>query len=810
MNNPSPSIDTTSRTWLVIFFLIIAPMSLHAEDLLDVDVFRPQSRQTLVDWDASSTEVAQVMMLQQTPTLLPPISMAPSVRATAPSRALYSSVFQSEELRPSALGRVSFLSTGLNLDTVRGEEGFFRATSDVGDLLGVSPQVISVSAQKKTPVVTDPRVRSMSLSSFGASGSHWVPARADLDTVLSKIDSRLIDQATVISGPYSSLYGPGFQFIDFDLAHSPRYHDGFEIHGQSSVEGHSNGGQFFGQQSVLAGDDSWGVRGTFTYRKGSDYQSGDGTDFAASYGWRQWYVAYGEDFGDGRSIEFNFLRLDQSDVEFPGYVFDIDDLATDGLSLTFHDDHSQIADRTASELWYNRTRFVGNAQNPAKRKQFPILGELDYQATTDVDSLSTGFRQGLTWESRDQYSLSMGGDLRFIQQELNEIADGLTLSLDPFDNRNSPIPESFSLNPGLFLEYQESVTDYTDLKFGARLDLLQTDVISDQLASTPVGNEAFTSATFQQIVGTDDYENTFFLLSSHAGLSHELSENSTGGLKLGYAERAPTLTDLYAAQPFLLLLQNGLNNVTGDPQLEKEKMFQFDISLDYKNSMVNTGIRGFHAWVFDYVTYENIGVVRQNPLAPVSQVNLRSVNTDLATLSGFEAFGELFSTTRVTPFATMRYVDGRDRTRSGEFATRPGDSGIETAKVAGLSRGNFSGISGASAEPLPGISPLESRIGVRIRNSAKTELWNVEVATRIVDNQDRVASSLLESSTPGFTLWDLRGTLRPSLTRDWLIIAGIENFTNKNYREHLDYRSLAGQSVLQPGVNFYLGTDINY
>ncbi|MCS7471579.1 serine/threonine-protein kinase [Stieleria sp. ICT_E10.1] len=81
---------------------------------------------------------------------------------------------------------------------------------------------------------------------------------------------------------------------------------------------------------------------------------------------------------------------------------------------------------------------------------------------------------------------------------------------------------------------------------------------------------------------------------------------------------------------------------------------------------------------------------------------------------------------------------------------------------------------------------------------------------RIVDNQDRVATSLLENKTPGFTVYDVRGTCRPRSLSGLLFVFGIENFTDKTYREHLDFRSLSGVSVFQPGLNAYFGTDWNY
>ena len=109
-------------------------------------------------------------------------------------------------------------------------------------------------------------------------------------------------------------------------------------------------------------------------------------------------------------------------------------------------------------------------------------------------------------------------------------------------------------------------------------------------------------------------------------------------------------------------------------------------------------------------------------------------------------------------------------------------------------------------EPLPGIAPLESRVGVRWHEPSQQPRWAVELSARIVDNQDRVASSLLERESAGFTTYDLRGYWHA--TDRLLLVAGFENFTDKQYREHLDLRT--GQGVFQPGVNFYSGIELRY
>ena len=134
----------------------------------------------------------------------------------------------------------------------------------------------------------------------------------------------------------------------------------------------------------------------------------------------------------------------------------------------------------------------------------------------------------------------------------------------------------------------------------------------------------------------------------------------------------------------MFLLQNGQNTVTGDPRLSQERAWQVDLGLACEYCRLRGGINGFHAWVFDYITFENLNVFRAPPAGQVEQVSLKYVNTDLATLAGFELFAECDVNDWLTPFATLKYVEGRDHTRNGHFATRrasavsPGPRGSRT------------------------------------------------------------------------------------------------------------------------------------
>jgi iron complex outermembrane receptor protein len=168
------------------------------------------------------------------------------------------------------------------------------------------------------------------------------------------------------------------------------------------------------------------------------------------------------------------------------------------------------------------------------------------------------------------------------------------------------------------------------------------------------------------------------------------------------------------------------------------------------------------------------------------------VNTDNAFLAGFEVYGEADVQPSVTSFATVSYFEGRDLSRDESSRTvggGPGRSGV-------FDRGH---------ESLPGITRLESRVGLRFHDPSPTQNWGLELSARIVDDQDRVATSLEEIETPGFTTYNVSFFKRSG---QWLFTAGVENFTDKYYREHLDYRS--GRGVFRPGINFYSGVELTY
>jgi len=78
----------------------------------------------------------------------------------------------------------------------------------------------------------------------------------------------------------------------------------------------------------------------------------------------------------------------------------------------------------------------------------------------------------------------------------------------------------------------------------------------------------------------------------------------------------------------------------------------------------------------------------------------------------------------------------------------------------------------------------------------------------MADTQHGVESTLPERPTPGFVVVDLRSVWQIS---EWLTpLAGVENLTDEDYREHFDFAASGGRTVQRPGVNFYFGSQLIY
>jgi outer membrane receptor protein involved in Fe transport len=690
-------------------------------------------------------------------------------------------------------------------DIVTGGEAVTRAATDVGDLLGKSLGGLGVEIQRRTPIINDPRVRGYQGGQVisTADGAYFFPARPDLDTIVSRIDSTLVDNVVVIKGPYTVRRGPGFSFIDIETLGTPRY-DCFEGHGSTSVTYKTNGAGWSGRQAVWGGGPDWGFRVGWDVLASGDYVTGAGVTEPSSYNMQNLDFALGADFTENLSAEFKYFRTMQRDVLFPGALTDLNSLITDAFTTRVVLKEADFF-RSSLDMWYNHTSFDGDNLRGSKRAFLPFLNDLGAGAplppngillppgsgltlnlVTSGDNNSWGFRNATTFGRDKAFQITGGWDFRYTSQALNEF-DTFFLQTVPGTpgqvTYNFPIPRSRQIDPGLFLDTSVPVGERLNLKAGARVDFVDTAIqqpVNIAQPPLPFPNVVSNAINADTLLALTDLgpnalaERHFNVFSGFATGDFKLTEEVSVLAAYGHSELPPSLVQLYGDGPFLTLLQNGGTFVVGgNPSLLTAVLNQGDLGIKADYEKFRAGLYGYYAWIHDYVTF-----VRLASISVPGLPGYRFINTPQATLAGFEAYTDFDLCDWLTPFATLVYCDGRDL---------------------------------HAHEPLPGIYPLDGRAGFRIHDPAKRSRWAVEFSARMVAGQDQVATSLLEVPTSGFTIFNIRSYWQ---VRDNLLFtAGFENLGNRNYQEHFDARFNAvtfNNAVFQPGFNFYAGFRWNY
>ncbi len=688
-------------------------------------------------------------------------------------------VYRLEQQRQSMASSSTQIASGAETQ-IAGNEG------DTAGFLQASNTVQSVQVQRRSPVALEPNMRGFKAGQIYTqiNGVYWMPARRDLDTMLNKIDPHLIRDAIVTAGPHGLRYGPGLGFIAIERESTPRHEGGFQTQFDTQASVRTNGSQLYGRETFSGGGKDWGFRLSYGHRTGNDYRAGSGLRIPSSYNRRDALGEFSYDVNPHQRIDFAYQRIDLTDTDFAGQFFDVNSLWTNAFELRIVDDDPCAPwTQLSVEAWYNRTRFDGDTSNKAN-PDFPVIERVNFaldqefaepagtfglEGATEGATSSAGGRVGVVLGDLDGSHLRVGTDFRNLDQNIRE---DYTLTPDPDPQQPTPLswytnmPDSWMTDTGLYAEWLTPLSEAWRVSLGGRADLIGSRARAADLrdgSSLPSDEEALSQ------------DETLYAFSLTNRL--KLNKHWTLLADFGHSQRPATLIERYADGLFLSLVQSGFSRMIGDPTLNPERNFQLDVAVraDYERWRGKAGF--FHAWVHDYITYEDDTVV-QFAAARL----LRFANTSLATLSGFELSGEFDLMPRLAAFGQMAYVEGQDE-----------DLGA----------------------PLPSIPPLNSRVGLRLHDRCRARRWQVECSARIVLEQDRLgairlqgAPTVLEERTPGFTVWDLAAYYH--CTDNFSLVAGIDNVFDKNYQEHLDLR-LDGPAgfaapptrVLSPGFTPY-------
>jgi outer membrane receptor protein involved in Fe transport len=726
---------------------------------------------------------------------------------------------------------VSGTETTLNIDSSN-----LPAPTSTGDLLRNAP---SVQLRRTSAINLDPRVRGYHSQQISASaaGVPQLKTRVDIDSLFSQVDPALVTRLSVVDGPYSSIWGPGFAFLTADLYAANSY-DTPQIHERSYFGQDSNGGNLAWQQSIWGGGPGWGVYSSYVQRAGNDYQPGHNAfdfDVPASYNQSSQFSAFTLNVGQMGRLEFHHLRAGQNNVELPGVLYDIRNQVNDQYNFRFViDDPESGVERFVAQYWNTRTTYDGNSFSESKRntltRRFAIANLLPayppqfrFLATNSATVVNGGQQtDGFRLLSRlgypDSWLSTFGIDGRQVTQRheeysINSVGGPLLVNqfpipvLIPGFNEGDPdfrgIPRSRIQSLGLFTHHDVTLTERDVATIGSRVDFVNSFVDSGDIVAQ--------SGPFQRSVNTNTPSRVLGM--GYATLKHRWTEHTETTAGVGFGMRNASIDELYSDLPSSPSIRF-LGPMLGNGSLEPEKNLQFDLGQNWRWENLTFGIRGFHSTVWDYILPtpllafgpldpsftldRRVDLISGSTIIPDSAfVVYQYANIARATLYGGDVSASCRVTKRLWVDGNLAYVKGTNH----------------APLVGGLLPNGQAVVapSTKSSEGLPNIFPLTATVALRWIEPEE-QRWGLGVIMRMASDQNYIADGLGEVRTPGFFTVALQGHY--DFNEHVRFRAAVTNLFDRAYTEH---GSLAitnpanGVSfVKEPGISFFTGLEVEF
>jgi outer membrane receptor protein involved in Fe transport len=622
-------------------------------------------------------------------------------------------------ITPTGSGKQSFdTSLPVNRISLRDlEEGVVSSPADIFD------REAGVDAVTAGPGSVHPVIRGLSGERVLVlvNGVRLSEQRPGGNHVFS-LDPAQIERVEVVRGPASVLYGSDaiggvINFItrgaDQETAPGARLGGVIDAQYESAAEGWKESAHFrFGQGRFN------GYAGG-TYKDAGDIETPEG-ELANSFyeGFTLW--GGGNYIGDGWKTYADYSFM-EADIGIPGPAAFAEDYFKGEkhhrLALGFEaDDVPGATERFSLDFgWqrHNRHRYrrkIAGLPPPIQASG----GDMEVNIRLDIDTYT--LKPQLVFVPNDTHRVTFGLDM-FHEDASSDrsVRDTASAWVNPGFDGVPVIPDSTRMGVGAFVQDEIAVSERWVVTPGLRADWIEAQTDGHPRHQLP-GGETSESST----------------ASGNIGLLYKLGREVNLYGNLGRAFRAPTLLELYFYGP------HDVGNDIGDPDLDPETSWNFDIGMKTRTARLQTMVGVFYNMIDDYIVKENQG-----------DGNYRYMNYAEVSLYGAEAgldyeVGGGFST-----FASVAYVRGEND-----------DTG----------------------EDLAGIPPLKASYGLRYDSAlgAENGIW-VELSGLSASKQDDTGRN--ERETDGYTRGDIR--LGLDIGEKWSLVAAVENFSDELYQDHI-------------------------
>lgn len=633
------------------------------------------------------------------------------------------------------------------------------------DLVGALQAVPGVNTLRRggtniEPVVMGLRETQIAMVVDGTRTFAAGPAR--MDSELSHVEPRHVEEVLVVSGPYALTEGAGAQSAITVVTPQVPTWDDWRWGGQTSGGYETNGAGRYGYARLFGAGSRFGFSLRASGNKSNDYLAGGPGDGPAIPGDTSNHQFGGKvrfRVAENQELLLGSFYDEQTGVDYPGRLLNAEHFLLRSWSGNYLISEPTRGVKAAKfGLYLNKkSHRMSNDEKPTardmpgRRPPFALRVDLPTEADTFGGAASVDF------ETPDGWRLKTGFDFYHLTQDAQRFVSRQSNGFVLFSD--AVWPDARIDDQGLYAQVTRPF-ERGEISGTVRVDFVQAD------AGRP------TEFFLQNTSGTVDQNevNTSVSLAGRYRLARGISLGGGFGRVVRTANALERYSDRFPSTKFQIAAE-----FLGAPALAPESSWQGDASVEIRRGSVSVEFGGFVRRMENFITIAaDPSVPKRLPLSPPTV--FRYGNGDHANFRGFQ-LGVRYEPTRWL----------RVRTSGAKTIADDIEAGVAAIGV---------------NEPVLGIAPLEVNSALRLMTPSG-HVWG-EYSLRNVWDQRRVAASRFETPSPGFSTHALR--MGANLGADTVVHFGIANLGDKGYSEHLNsLNPFSRTRIPEPGRSVFFG-----
>ncbi|MCX6150596.1 MAG: TonB-dependent receptor [Ignavibacteriales bacterium] len=611
-----------------------------------------------------------------------------------------------------------------------------------------------------------------------------IETATDIAAGLSMIDLSDVDRIEVIKGAASSLYGTGAVGGVVNIfTKSAYFSNAYYNNGKLTSSYNSVNNQPAFNLSLNSGGNKWYTHLSGMIRKAENTRTPVGTLMNSQFEDNNISVSVGVMPFIDHEFKVSFQQFNAENVGIPGASSSFPSIADvrypkemrrmisaeykiNNLSESFHNlsfkVFNQLIQRDVENIPHTVQNVPAQAGQPPKRVS--VL-----KITPNADHDTYGFQSQSDWTFSKIHYLIAGIDGWQRSYKGNREKSQKIEVLNPTDQSvvsetnkiigEKPVPDSKFFSLGVYAQDDiKLIEDKLSMTVGGRVDRIN---ISNEKTYNPVyeiTNGVWNDAPSSQILYWDKKNVNDISYSGNINFLYKAFNDIDFTFSSAHSFRSPSLEERYQ------YIDQGSVIRLGDPNLKPEKGWFFDLGMRvWKTDFNFTG---------DIFWNSLTDLVVEMPGSYEGRKALIKTNIGKAQLYGFDLGLQYNFLTSFVGYATAAYVNGKDV---------------------------------FNHTYLPQISPLNGKAGIK---TSEAKYFDVDLSATLFGKQNKVAVG--ELATPGYVYFDL---YLSSIQFDlglikYQIFAGVENLTDKAYRNHLSTNR--GLITIEPGRNIFARLSINW